>query len=161
MSSLIDILNNHINSRFTYSKEKKSYINENDFDDEGGILAGIGRGIKSTIGHVIGNTNMQVDAETAAAREHHAALRRLASQAQSHLDKIHNVLPQPQPQLQAPTAPQPSFNQDENHAASAIEHLGRATGQFVQQNPLAAGAIGTAGAIGAGIMAKRAMQNRQ
>jgi hypothetical protein len=42
-----------------------------------------------------------------------------------------------------------------NYVAMATQQFGQSTSQFAQQNPLAAGSIG------AGIMAKRAMQNNR
>jgi ElaB/YqjD/DUF883 family membrane-anchored ribosome-binding protein len=201
MASIVEVLNNHINSRFSYIAEDDSSTGGGwKGKSKGGMgiaggLAAIGAGIyglhkltsgdehegslASDIGHSLkyhlrGDLDAKTDAEVTAAQEHQARLQNLANQHQSGLDKIHQVLPQSPtaPQPQAPTAPQPqpqsqptipqaSANQDENHAAAAIKHVGQATSQFVQQNPLAAGAIGTAGAIGAGIMAKRAMQNNR
>jgi ElaB/YqjD/DUF883 family membrane-anchored ribosome-binding protein len=201
MSSIVEVLNNHINSRFSYNKEKESYIDESitgkllgglgaagagayalhkltggeddgdveHNDHEGGILSSVKHGVQNAIGRFVGNTHMQIDATSAAEHENQLKLQRLANQQQQDSEKLNNALhpqtptatqPQPQPQSQ-PTTPQASANQDENHAAAAIKHVGQATSQFVQQNPLAAGAIGTAGAIGAGIMAKRAMQNNR
>jgi hypothetical protein len=199
MSSIVEVLNNHINSRFSYNKEKESYIDESitgkllgglgaagagayalhkltggeddgdveHNDHEGGILSSVKHGVQYTLGGLVGNTHMQTAAATAAEQENQIKLQRLANQQQQDAEKLNNALhpqahiaPQPQPQS-PPTTPQASANQDENHAAAAIKHVGQATSQFVQQNPLAAGAIGTAGAIGAGIMAKRAMQNNR
>jgi ElaB/YqjD/DUF883 family membrane-anchored ribosome-binding protein len=209
MSSIVEVLNNHINSRFSYNKEKESYINESikgkllgtlasagagayalhkltggeddvgEHDDhhEGGIWSGIKHGVQKALGRAVGNTHMQIAATSEAEQENQATMQRLANQQQQDSEKLNNALhpqsptasqsqaptpPQSQPQSQ-PTTPQAASKQDENesHAASAIKNVGLATSQFVQQNPLAAGAIGTAGAIGAGIMAKRAMQNRQ
>jgi ElaB/YqjD/DUF883 family membrane-anchored ribosome-binding protein len=207
MSSIVEVLNNHINSRFSYNKEKESYIDESitgkllgglgaagagayalhkltggeddgdveHNDHEGGILSSVKHGVQYTLGGLVGNTHMQTAAATAAEQENQIKLQRLANQQQQDAEKLNKALhpqastappsqaptaPQSQPQSQ-PTTPQASANQDENHAAAAIKHVGQATSQFVQQNPLAAGAIGTAGAIGAGIMAKRAMQNNR
>jgi ElaB/YqjD/DUF883 family membrane-anchored ribosome-binding protein len=210
MSSIVEILNNHINSRFSYNKE--SYINEsitgkllgglgaagagayayhklvNGVDDggdheggghEGGGHEGGGHegGIfKNFINDVKYNlsSNPATKAEAAAELAHSGQekAQHAANMLQHASEKLNTVLPQahtvPQPQTPTatqpqsqPTAPQASANQDENHAASAIKNVGLATSQFVQQNPLAAGAIGASGAIGAGIMAKRAMQNNR
>jgi ElaB/YqjD/DUF883 family membrane-anchored ribosome-binding protein len=208
MSSIVEVLNNHINSRFSYNKEKESYIDESikgkllgtlasagagayalhkltggeddvgEHDDhhEGGIWSGIKHGVQKALGRAVGNTHMQIAATSEAEQENQATMQRLANQQQQDSEKLNNALhPQAStehPQSQAPaapqsqsqsqsTAPQASANQDENHVASAIKHVGQATSQFVQQNPLAAGAIGASGAIGAGIMAKRAMQNNR
>jgi ElaB/YqjD/DUF883 family membrane-anchored ribosome-binding protein len=209
MSSLVEVLNNHINSRLSHNKEKNSYISEGMKSIGGGSTYGGSRGgtgggllglgalatgayalhklsgeeddhenphgnFFSDVGnslkyHLHGDLGARTDAEIASAQEHQSRLQDLASQHQSNLDKIHNVLPQAQtaqaqPQS-PPTAPQAASKQDENenenHAASAIKNIGQATGQFVQQNPLAAGVIGSAGAIGAGLMAKKAMQNNR
>jgi hypothetical protein len=73
-----------------------------------------------------------------------------------------------QPPINQFTAQQsPSLNQQvlnkmqPDHIAMATQQFGQAASQFVQQNPLAAGAIGATAAIGTGLMAKRAIQNRQ
>jgi FtsZ-interacting cell division protein YlmF len=66
-----------------------------------------------------------------------------------------------QPPVQQP----PPINQQvlnkmqPNHVAMATQQFGQAASQFVQQNPLAAGAIGATAAIGTGLMAKKAIQN--
>jgi ElaB/YqjD/DUF883 family membrane-anchored ribosome-binding protein len=194
MSSIVEVLNNHINSRFSYNKEKESYINEgitgkllgglgaagagayafhklvNGVDD-GGEHEPEGGGPVSDFAHSLKyhfSTNAAAKADAAAALAHSSQdkVQHAANVLQHASEKLNNALPhapttpQPQPQSQ-PTAPQASANQDENHAAAAIRNVGQATSQFVQQNPLAAGAIGASGAIGAGIMAKRSMQNNR
>jgi ElaB/YqjD/DUF883 family membrane-anchored ribosome-binding protein len=211
MSSIVEVLNNHINSRFSYNKEKESYIDESikgkllgtlasagagayalhkltggeddgdhHDDHEGGIWSGIKHNVQYALGRAVGNTHMQTDAASKIEHENQARFQRLANQHEQDSKNLNDALhpqastalqsqaPTAHPQTQSPTATQPqsqsttpqsSANQDESHAASAIKNVGLATSQFVQQNPLAAGAIGTAGAIGAGIMAKRAMQN--
>jgi hypothetical protein len=69
--------------------------------------------------------------------------------------------PSPVPPAQQP----PPINQQvlnkmqPNHVAMATQQFGQAASQFVQQNPLAAGAIGATAAIGTGLMAKKAIQN--
>jgi hypothetical protein len=71
------------------------------------------------------------------------------------------VQPSPVPPAQQP----PPINQQvlnkmqPNHVAMATQQFGQAASQFVQQNPLAAGAIGATAAIGTGLMAKKAIQN--
>jgi hypothetical protein len=79
-----------------------------------------------------------------------------------------NLNPPPaQPTAQPPAQQPPPINQQvlnkmqPNHVAMATQQFGQAASQFVQQNPLAAGAIGATAAIGTGIMAKKAIQNRQ
>jgi hypothetical protein len=60
-----------------------------------------------------------------------------------------------------PAQPSPPINQQvlnktqSNYVAMPTQQFGQSTSQFAQQNPLAAGTIG------AGIMAKRAMQNNR
>jgi hypothetical protein len=71
------------------------------------------------------------------------------------------VQPSPPP-TQPPPAPinQQVLNKMQpNHVAMATQQFGQAASQFVQQNPLAAGAIGATAAIGTGLMAKKAIQN--
>jgi hypothetical protein len=72
---------------------------------------------------------------------------------------------QPPPPINQPPINQPPINQQvlnkmqPDHVAMATQHFGQAASQFVQQNPLAAGAIGATAAIGTGLMAKKAIQN--
>jgi hypothetical protein len=70
----------------------------------------------------------------------------------------------PTPINHTPTQPAPINQQvlnkmQPNHVAMATQQFGQAASQFVQQNPLAAGAIGATAAIGTGLMAKKAIQN--
>jgi outer membrane biosynthesis protein TonB len=73
--------------------------------------------------------------------------------------------PVQQPPVQQPPAPNQTSAQQvlnkmqPDHVAMATQHFGQAASQFVQQNPLAAGAIGATAAIGTGLMAKKAIQN--
>jgi hypothetical protein len=73
--------------------------------------------------------------------------------------------PPAQPSPVPPTQQPPPINQQvlnkmqPNHVAMATQQFGQAASQFVQQNPLAAGAIGATAAIGTGLMAKKAIQN--
>jgi hypothetical protein len=73
--------------------------------------------------------------------------------------------PPNQPPAQPPAQQPPPINQQvlnkmqPNHVAMATQQFGQAASQFVQQNPLAAGAIGATAAIGTGLMAKKAIQN--
>jgi hypothetical protein len=78
------------------------------------------------------------------------------------------VQPSPTPPINQPLvqpSPTPPINQQvlnkmqPNHVAMATQQFGQAASQFVQQNPLAAGAIGATAAIGTGLMAKKAIQN--
>jgi len=73
----------------------------------------------------------------------------------------HPVQPPPvHPPVQHPPIHQQVLNNMQpNHIATAAQHFGQATSQFIQQNPLAAGAIGASAAIGTGLMAKKAIQN--
>jgi FtsZ-interacting cell division protein YlmF len=66
---------------------------------------------------------------------------------------------QPPAQQPAPINQQVLNKMQPNHVAMATQQFGQAASQFVQQNPLAAGAIGATAAIGTGLMAKKAIQN--
>jgi FtsZ-interacting cell division protein YlmF len=68
--------------------------------------------------------------------------------------------PNQPPAQQSPPINQQVLNKMQpDHVAMATQHFGQAASQFVQQNPLAAGAIGATAAIGTGLMAKKAIQN--
>jgi hypothetical protein len=72
----------------------------------------------------------------------------------------HTPAPNQSPTQQSTAPTQQVLNKMQpNHVAMAVQNVGQAASQFVQQNPLAAGAIGATAAIGTGLMAKKAIQN--